>query len=561
MFFHRKLGSGRKTDSALAIILLGVCLLTHTAVDARKPQAKVDWIKFENGKLVYGTDEHGNRIPDFSSVGYEGGGVPIPDIRVRATIEPVAGEKDSTRRIEQAIEELAKQPVDKDGFRGALLLRAGSYPIAGTVRVNASGIVLRGEGTGEHGTILVAEGAPHTLVRLGGVGGWEHAGAAHAILDNYVPIGTTTITVEDADEFKPGDRVVIEWAMDAPFIHAIGMDSIPPRKNGGEIKQWPVGMALRFDRRIVNVEPATGGRRLTLDAPLTTPMVPSEAHVWRYKFPRRVDHVGIENLEGYGKAFENAGSSAPPAINAGDCEQPEENAEDDEGASAAPRAPAGPCTAPVLQWAAGRSYFNSVFVSFGSVENAWMRKMTVAHFSGIVAIGQYARAVTVTDVEGDHIDTEFTHAPPQAFSIDGQQSLVENCSVTGKINHVWTTQARVAGPDVFRSCTAKGQTLDAGPHQRWAAGVLYDNLHIQGPILVHNRSNMGTGHGWAGSATVLWNCEAEKYYVESPPVAYNWAFGTKGSVERAEDGQVISPGKHVEPESLYEEQMKERQRK
>jgi hypothetical protein len=557
MFFRRKLCSGRKTDSALAIILLGVCLLTHTAVDARKPQGKVDWIKFENGKLVYGTDEYGNRIPDFSSVGYEGGGVPIPDIAVRATIEPVAGEKDSTRRIEQAIAELAKQPVDKDGFRGALLLRAGSYPIAGTVRVNASGIVLRGEGTGEHGTTLIAEGAPHTLVRLGGVGGWEHAGAAHAILDNYVPIGATTITVEDADEFKPGDRVVVEWAMDAPFLHAIGMDRIPPRRDGGDIKQWAVGMALRFDRRIVNVEPAAGGRRLTLDAPLTTPMLRPAANVWRYRFPQRVDHVGIENLGAYGKAFENARSSALPEGNAAGC-PPEENAEDHEGASAAPSAP---CTGPVLEWAAGRSYFNSVFVSFASVENAWMRKIAVTHFSGIVAINQHARAVTVTDVEGDHIDTEFTHAPPQAFSIGGQQSLVENCSVTGSYNHVWVTQARVAGPDVFRNCTAKGSHLDAGPHQRWAAGVLYDNLHIQGPILVHNRSNMGTGHGWAGSATVLWNCEAENYYVESPPVAYNWAFGTKGSVKRAQDGQVISPGKHVEPESLYEEQMKERQRK
>jgi hypothetical protein len=32
----------------------------------------------------------------------------------------------------------------------------------------------------------------------------------------------------------------------------------------------------------------------------------------------------------------------------------------------------------------------------------------------------------------------------------------------------------------------------------------------------------------------------------------------KGSCERPQDGQVISPGKHVEPESLFEEQRKER---
>jgi len=536
----------RFSSACKRAIAASALILVHTAFAGHKSHVELAWIKFENGKLVYGSDEYGNRIPDFSSVGYEGGGVPIPEVPIRATIDAIPGEEDSTQRIQKAIVELAKHPIGPDGFRGALLLRAGAYHIARTVWVNASGIVLRGEGTGEHGTLLVAEGLPHTLVRLGGEGGWERAGRAHDIVDTYVPIGATKITVEDSDEFKPGDRVVVQWAMDAPFIHAIGMDQIPPRRNGGEIKQWPVGMALRYDRRILSVEPATGGKRLTLDAPLTTPMARSEgANVWRYKFPKRVDHVGIENLEGYGKTFEKAHEAAHP-------ESCPEQADIPASGNATP------CTAPVLQWEAGRPYFNSMFVSFDSVENAWMRRIAVTHFSGIVSINQFARAVTVTDVHGEHIDTEETHAPPHGFGVDGQMSLVENCSLQGSYSHAWMTQARVAGPDVFRNCTAKGYHLDAGPHQRWATGVLYDNLHIQGAILAQNRNNMGSGHGWAGSATVLWNCETEKYYVESPPVSYNWAFGTKGSVERPGDGQVISPGKHLEPESLYEEQLKER---
>lgn len=524
-------------------LVASFALLFLSSASGRKSDVKVDWIKFENGKLVYGTDQYGNRIPDFSSVGYEGGGVAIPDVPVRATIDPVADEKDSTLRIQQAIEELAKQPAGKDGFRGALLLRAGAYHIARTVHVDASGIVLRGEGTGEHGTMLIAEGLPHTLVKLGGEGGWEHAGRTHDVLDNYVPIGATAITVDDTDDLKPGDRVIVQWTMNAAFIHAIGMDQIPPRRNGGEVKQWPVGWSLHYDRRVLSVEPVTGGKRLTLDAPLTTPMVRSEGStVWRYKFPRRVDHVGIENLEGYGKAFYKAGD----AMKSESCPEPSDTAA------------AAPCTAPVIQWENGAPYFNSMFVSFDSVENAWMRKVAATHFSGLVSINQHARAVTVTDVHGEHIDTEETHAPPHVFGIDGQMSLIENCSIEGSYNHTWMTQARVPGPDVFYNCTSKGYHIDAGPHQRWAAGVLYDNLHIKGNLLVQNRNNMGTGHGWAGSATVLWNCEAERYYVESPPVSYNWAFGVKGSAERPQDGQVISSGKHMEPESLYEEQMKER---
>ena len=45
-----------------------------------------------------------------------------------------------------------------DGFRGALLLRAGNYRLASSLRIRASGIVLRGEGMGDTGTILTGTG-------------------------------------------------------------------------------------------------------------------------------------------------------------------------------------------------------------------------------------------------------------------------------------------------------------------------------------------------------------------------------------------------------------------
>jgi hypothetical protein len=104
--------------------------------------------------------------------------------------------------------------------------------------------------------------------------------------------------------------------------------------------------------------------------------------------------------------------------------------------------------------------------------------------------------------------------------------------------------------------------MDAGPHQRWATGTLYEDLKIDGAILIRNRSNMGTGHGWAGANNVIWNSEAETYVVSSPFVAYNWAFGTKGKVgdegQGNPEGIYISSGKHVQPESLYEQQLRER---
>src|SRR5262249_163502 len=53
-----------------------------------------------DGKLVYDTDERGNRIPDFSHCGYEGGGVAIPAVPVRVIVPPAKG--DNGPRIQAA---------------------------------------------------------------------------------------------------------------------------------------------------------------------------------------------------------------------------------------------------------------------------------------------------------------------------------------------------------------------------------------------------------------------------------------------------------------------------
>jgi hypothetical protein len=492
-----------------------------------KAAPQIQWIQFQDGRLIYGTDEQGNRIPDFSTVGYEGGGVIIPEVPVRGTLEPAAS-GDDTPRIQAAIDALARLPIAANGFRGALQLHAGTYRIAGTVNVNASGIVLRGDGSAENGTILVAQGAPRTLIRVAGDGQWQPAGRRHAILDDYVPVGANTITVDDDRELKVGDRVVVQWTMDAAFIHAIGMDGIPPRPDGRRVRQWATNMRLRFDRRIIAIEHTDKGERITLDAQLTTAMHRSDGTtVWRYDFPGRIANCGIENLRSDGSAFEKAP----------DFGHPQARDEDERFV--------------------GGGYFDSLFAAYDSIENAWMRNIVVTHYPRIVSIDQFARAVTVQHVQGININTPPTSAPPHAFGIDGQENLLQDCTLAGAYNHVWMTQSHVPGPNVFRNCSATGDHLDAGPHERWASGTLYEGLHTQGSIVIQNRSNMGTGHGWAGAYNVMWNCDVNTYFVESPPGAYNWAFGTvsrspgRGSI-------VISPGKHVEPESLYEEQLKER---
>ena len=518
-------------------VLCGVSALNSAMSGAGAKREELPWVQMKNGRLFYGEDPAHNRIPDFSTAGYREGGAAIPDVPVKVKVDAPGGQgeagQDATGLIQSAIEGMSKLPVDAHGIRGAVLLGPGVFLIAGTIKLDVSGVVLRGSGTDANGTKLVAEGLPpHTVLRVGGTGESKEVRGRRPIVDEFVPLGTETVTVDAPDGFfAVGDRVIVQWNMSADFIHMLGMDHIPRRRDGREVKQWPTSFALRFDRRVVAMEKTDKGYLLKLDAPLTQPMKKEEgATVWKYEFPERVSQVGVENLSSDGTAFRKA-----PNYNNGNT--PEEK---------------------------NGSFFDSLFSEFESVEDAWMRNVHVDGYNNIVYVHQHGRAITVEDVEGDHIDTPIKEgsAAPFAFNVDGQQVLMQRCNLTGRLNHVWTTQARVAGPNVFRDSWAKGSELDAGPHHRWATGSLYEQLTYKGRFENFNRLNMGTGHGWAGAYSVLYNSIVDEIQVESPPGAYNWVIHSKGRLDHPEAGRMgafYESGDGVElPESLYLEQLKER---
>jgi hypothetical protein len=492
---------------------------------------ELPWVQMENGRLVYGTDSALNRIPDFSTAGYEEGEAAIPDVPVKMRVDAPA-DQDATELIQNAIEAISKLPVDARGIRGAVLLGPGTFRIAGTIRLDVSGVVLRGSGTDENGTLLVAEGLPRTLLFIGGTGEWKEVRSRRPIVDEFVPLGAQTVTVDAPDGFfSVGDRVIVQWNMTDAFIHNLGMDRIPARRDEREVRQWQTSMALRFDRSIISMKKTEKGFLLRLNAPLTQPMAKDENPVvWKYEFPGRVSQVGVENLRSDGAAFKKAPNYNNPSI----------------------------------PHVADGSFFDSIFSEFEAVENAWMRNVRLQSYNNLVFVDQHGRAITVEDVEGEHIDTPLKEgkAAPFAFDVDGQQVLMERCNLTGRLNHVWTTQARVAGPNVFRDSWAKGSDLDAGPHHRWATGTLYEQLTLKGRFDNYNQWNLGTGHGWAGAFNLLWNSTVDELQVESPPGAYNWVIASRGreiTPQLGANGAYYeSAGQFELPASLYEEQLKER---
>ena len=101
---------------------------------------------YSGGRLTYAVDAAGNRIPDYSYAGYKYSEAALPNVPEVLRLSPAAG--DNTARIQQALDQVGARTPDANGIRGALVLSPGTYEIRGTVRVNRSGVVLRGAGDG-----------------------------------------------------------------------------------------------------------------------------------------------------------------------------------------------------------------------------------------------------------------------------------------------------------------------------------------------------------------------------------------------------------------------------
>ena len=468
-----------------------------------------------NGKLTYFPDEKGNTIPDFSHVGYHQGDRDLPVMKVVKTITAVSG-SDSEQLIQNAIDEVSKLPMDNQGFRGAILLTKGIYSIPGTLKISAGGIVLRGEGDNENGTVLVAAGkGQRKLLSISGSGRRsEISGTRTPIKDLYVPVGALSLTVGDARKLKVGDQVAVFRPGNEAWIKDLKMDQIVARP--GTVQWKSNSFDLNFERTITKIE----GNKIFIDIPVVMAMEEKYGggEVYKYEFKGRISEVGVENI-----LFKSDYAT---------------ETDEDHG------------------WVA---------VDFGNVVNCWARNITSKYFgNSCVNVGGSGKFITVTDSKCLDAKSIITGGRRYSFCVNGQMVLVKNCEST-EARHDYVTGARVCGPNVFYHCTTRNAHSDIGPHHRWAAGTLYDNIDTDGQINVQDRGNMGTGHGWSGANQVIWNCKVKEAAVQNPwSSAKNYCIGLTGKkypghfTDRP-DGEwegLNQPG--LQPSSLYEAQLKNR---
>ena len=491
-------------------ILLGLVLVSSFKSTGKWSSKFVKEKK--DGSLVYTPDEKGNIIPDFSRVGYYHGDKEIPDIPVVKTIFP---SENAEKQIQDAINELSKQPPGKNGFRGAVLLKKGTYRINDKIKIATSGIVLRGEG---HETKLIATGTVNRpLIDVSGKGDPKESGSRTKITDDYVPVGTNSFRVVSSKGFVVGDRIMVYRPGTDQWVHDLKMDQILER-NG--TRQWKATeYNLRFEREITRIE----GNTIFIDNPVVMAMETKYGggEIFKYSFDGRISNVGIENLN---------------------CES-EYQTDTSENHS----------------WDA---------IHFDKIENGWVRNVNAKYFAySCVHLNALAKNISVIGCGCYDHKSVITGGRRYSFCNEGQQNLFINCHTTvGR--HDFVTQARTCGPNVFYNCSATKTHADIGPHHRWSSGTLYDNVITDGEINIQDRGNYGSGHGWVGATQILWNCAVRRATVQSPWVnGKNYCIGLKGEkgsgrFKDRPDGEWEGQNKEgLQPTSLYETQLKARKKK
>src|SRR5678809_49803 len=222
-----------------------------------------------DGKLVYVADSLGNKIPDFSNAGYRGGGITIPYVPVKATVWPIAG--DNSDKIQKVIDSVSVLPHDAYGFRGAVLLKMGFYRLDKPLYIRSSGVILRGEGMSDIGTILFGKtpnqqpaqapgrGGRPALINISGDSAIKVLEETkQTISDKYVPVGARSFNVTSAKTFKIGDKVIVRRIGNEDWIKELGEDSATVGRN-----RWRA-FDINYDRIITDIK----GNTITIDAPI-----------------------------------------------------------------------------------------------------------------------------------------------------------------------------------------------------------------------------------------------------------------------------------------------------
>jgi hypothetical protein len=512
----------RKHTWEFAVVLLGV-LLANPADGAQSSRA----FPGPDGSLVYTSDAEGNRIPDFSVAGYQGGGVPLPNLPVVANVAPIAG--DNTAHLQAAIDVVELRTPDANGFRGAVLLAPGDYPISSPLLIRASGVVLRGSGTGTNpavDTVIRHTGTATSDVIQIGIGsthGFSHeiAGTRSDVVTDRVLVGDHSFEVADAQGYAVGDNIVLYHPCTLAWLTAVDFGA-----TGSDDPWTENSQPLVFNRRITEID----GNRITIDAPLFNTLDRSlaQSHIFLADRSSILENIGVESLR---VTIDTNGETS-----------------EDHAKSA---------------------------IVFTETENCWVRDVISEHFVYSGVLFRTSTRCTALDCEALDPHSVVTGGKRYNFNVEKSQLILfENCYASNARHAFVGNGTSRDNGIVFLNCVSSAAYTSSEGHRRWGMGFLYDglteiNVRSSGLRLLglYSRGNYGTGHGWSLAHSVAWNCDMGigSASIQKPPTAQNYAIGCRGTISGS--GPFSQPAGFIEltgssdlePASLYRQQLLDRQ--
>jgi hypothetical protein len=462
-------------------------------------------LKVENGKLTYLTDGKGNRILDFSGCGYMRSERDIPAVPYAVFVPHRPG--DQSDDIQRAIDYVSSLPLNKDGFRGTILLDKGVFELNKAVYITTSGIVL--QGVDKEKTVLLKKGVDRGAVIY--IEGKQDIKIVDTlrITTPYVPVNAVSMEVTTGVKVQKGSRVFIVRPSTQAWIEALGCEVF-----GGGIGAlgWKPGeMDISWDRSIADVS----GNRITLDAPLTMALDGSfgGARLLSYQWTGRICNAGVSNLtliSDYNKEYPKDEDHC---------------------------------------WTG---------ISIEHAENCWVQKVNFRHFAGSAVVLQPTTSkVTVEDCISLEPISETGGMRRNTFMSYGQQTLFQRCYSEHGI-HDFAVGYCAAGPNAFVQCETKESLSLSGPVSSWACGVLFDIVNVDGHNLsFKNLGQSGNGAGWNTGNSLFWQCTAAEIECYSPAAdAANRAYGCWAQFSG--DGDWAESNNHVQPRSFFYAQLSER---
>jgi autotransporter-associated beta strand protein len=475
--------------------------------------------------LTYNPTPKGDRVPDFSTVGYNYGNSPLPDepggiaVPVLVTLSPGTG--DQTDRIQAAIDYISAKPL-VNGFRGALLLKAGRWEIhsVNKIAVKASGVVIRGEG--DHpltGTRIYAIGTTNEnsssntrnsrLIAFAGNSNSVNTSARTFVDAVYVPTGTSVIPIT-GHAFTVGQRIQVRWPGTVAWQKASLYNSSATAD---------VDPAITFNRVIA----AVTANSITLDASITSPLDPAYAiaYVVTITAFNHITNVGVSNCY-----FESTYAN-----------DTDEN----------------------HVWCA---------VDFTNVEDGFMHNCTARYFAYTIAyVNTSTRKITIN--RSQYLDgiSQLVGGRRYNFVLTGEMGLVSN-AVTRYGRHSFVINWPAApGPNVFVDGVSSQSYNESGSHGTWNNGGLWDNISTLNATV-----GLQVKLERPSASCVAWNCVTNTITFENMPLTPNWSFGTTSSsggvpTWRNSSGvsssllgkaEVWSSGTRMSVRSLYEKQVETR---